>query len=80
MATTSTLWLASRLCLEGHSLQQSFDLHQPLVALDGEMEWLTIQLVVWGVQKGDDRPRLAEVTPRTSKHIALPPRLFRREP
>lgn len=43
------------------------------------MEGLTIQLVVLAVQEGDDRPRLAEIAPRMSKDIALPPCLSRRE-
>ncbi len=32
------------------------------------------------IQESDDWPRLADVAPRTSKEIALPPRLFKREP
>jgi hypothetical protein len=44
------------------------------------MEGLTLQLVMLGVQEGDDWPRLAEVAPRTPKDIALPPRLFMAEP
>jgi len=44
------------------------------------MEGLTIQLLMLGVQKSDDRSWFAEVAPRASKHNALPPRLFRREP
>jgi hypothetical protein len=44
------------------------------------MEGLTIQLLMLGVQESDDRSWFAEVAPRASKHNALPPRLFRREP
>ena len=44
------------------------------------MEGLGIQLLMLGVQESDNRSRFTEVAPRASKHIALPPRLFRREP
>ena len=69
-----------RLSPERHFLQQRFDPRQSLVTLNGEMEGLTLQLVMLGVQESDDWPWLAKVAPRTSKDIALPPRLLRREP
>ena len=76
-ATTSR---SSRLCVESHFRQQPFDPPQSIVTFNGEMEGLTIQLLMLGVQESDDRSWFAEVAPRASKYIALPPRLVRREP
>ena len=69
-----------RLRLERHFLQQSFDPHQPFVTLDGEMEWLTVQLDMRGVQERDDWPWRTEMAPCKAQDIALPPCLFWREP
>ena len=69
-------WL---LRIETHFLQEPFDPHQSLLTFNGEIKGLTIQLVVLGVQKSDDRTRLPEVAPRTAKNIGLPSRLFRRD-
>lgn len=44
------------------------------------MKGLTLQLVILRVEEGNDRPGLAEVAPGVTKHIALPSRLFGREP
>jgi len=63
---------------EGHFFEKSFDPHQSLGALDGEMEGLAIQLLMAGVKESDDEPRLAKMPPRALKHIVLPLYLFGR--
>ena len=72
--------VTSALCLESHFLQNRFDPRQSLVTFNRKAEGLILQLIMLGVQEGDDRPRRAEVAPCTSKNIALSPCLFRREP
>ena len=53
-------------------LQHLFDAGEPIVALDGQQERLGFQFTVVGVEEGDHRCRLAEVTPGGLHQVALP--------
>lgn len=58
-------------------LQQPFNAREALVAFDREMQRLALQRVVMGVEEGNRRRRLSEVTPRGLNKVALPPQLVR---
>src|SRR5579859_2922799 len=65
----------ARLCLECQLFEQPFDTVEPGVALDCELERLAFEGGVTGIEKGDHRSRLAEMSPGGLDQVALPPRL-----
>jgi hypothetical protein len=61
---------------QGYFRQQRFNAQQAFIAVERDVKGLSAQALVVGVEKGNNRPRLTQIVPCTSKHIVLPSQLL----